>query len=147
MVSATGKGVLALGGAITAGQVRITDITDGTSNTLLFSEDAGRQQVYAFSTPVQPNSPGAAGWTLNAAWADYNIYIDAQAWNSTGLVNTGGCNAIGASNNNSFYSFHTGGVNAVRCDGSVSFMQNSTAPSVLGALISKQGGEVFNNSN
>ncbi len=145
VTSASGKGQLALGGAITLGQVRITDITDGTSNTLLFSEDAGRQQVYANSTPVQPNSPGAVGWTLNAAWADYNIYIDAQAWGSDGLTLGAGCNAIGASNNNSFYSFHTGGVNAVRCDGSVSFMPNSTTPSVLGALISKQGGEVFNN--
>jgi prepilin-type N-terminal cleavage/methylation domain-containing protein/prepilin-type processing-associated H-X9-DG protein len=147
VVSASGKGTLAVGGSVTLGQVRITDITDGTSNTLLFSEDAGRQQVYANSTPVQPNSPGAVGYTLNAAWADYNTYISARAWGSDGLTLGAGCNAIGASNNNSFYSFHTGGVNAVRCDGSVSFMPNSTTPSVLGALISKQGGEVFNNTN
>jgi len=143
--SSNNRGTLAVGGAIVIGQIHITDITDGTSNTLLFSEDAGRQQVYANAIPIQPNAPGSAGYTLNAAWADYNTYINARAWGADGITNPGGCNAIGASNNNSFYSFHTSGVNAVRCDGSVSFMQTSTAPAVLGALISKQGGEVFNN--
>jgi prepilin-type N-terminal cleavage/methylation domain-containing protein/prepilin-type processing-associated H-X9-DG protein len=145
VTNATGRGVLAIGGGLTQGQIHITEITDGTSNTLLFSEDAGRQQVYAFATPVQPNAPGAVGWTLNGAWADYNTYIQVSAWGADGLTKGAGCNAIGASNNNSFYSFHTGGVNAVRCDGSVSFMQNTTAPAVVGALVSKQGGEVFNN--
>jgi prepilin-type N-terminal cleavage/methylation domain-containing protein len=145
VVSTTGKGVLASGGGLTSGKVKITDITDGTSNTLLIGEDAGRQQVYAFSTPVQPNSPGLAGWTLNAAWADYNTYITVSAYGSDGITKGTGCNAIGASNNNSFYSFHTAGVNALRCDGSVSFMPNSTAASVVGALVSKSGGEVFSN--
>jgi prepilin-type N-terminal cleavage/methylation domain-containing protein/prepilin-type processing-associated H-X9-DG protein len=147
VISATGGGVLAVGGGLIQGQVKITDITDGTSNTLMFSEDAGRQQIYAYSIPVQPNSPGGAGYALNAAWADYNTYIDAKTWGSTGLSTTSpaGCNAIGASNDHSFYSFHTGGVNAVRCDGSVSFMPNSTAPAVVAALISKNGGEVFTN--
>ena len=144
VVGSTGKGVLAIGGGLTSGKIKITDMADGTSNTLLIGEDAGRQQVYANAIPVTPNAPGTAGWTLNAAWADYNTYITVSAWGSDGLTKGTGCNAIGASNNNSFYSFHTGGVNAVRCDGSVSFMPKSTAASVVGALVSKNGGEVFN---
>jgi prepilin-type N-terminal cleavage/methylation domain-containing protein/prepilin-type processing-associated H-X9-DG protein len=151
VINATGKGVLAVGGGLTTGKIRITDMTDGTSNTLMYSEDSGRQQVYANSIPLMPNAACATasqcpGYSLNAAWADYNTYIQVQAWGSDGVTKSG-CNAIGASNNNSFYSFHTGGVNAVRCDGSVSFMPNSTAPAVVAALTSKQGGEVFSNSN
>jgi prepilin-type N-terminal cleavage/methylation domain-containing protein len=139
------RGQLAIGGGLVAGKIKITDITDGTSNTILMGEDAGRHQVYANGVPVSPNAPGTSGWALNAAWADYNTYITIRGW-SNNSPNVG-CNAINASNNGSLYSFHTAGVNAVRCDGSVSFMPTSTASSVLAALVTKQGGEVFNNSN
>jgi len=147
VISATGKGVLALGGGLTSGKIKITDMTDGTSNTLLMGEDAGRHQIYANGIPISPNAPGTAGWALNAAWADYNTYISIVGWGADGKTKDSGCNAINASNNGSLYSFHTAGVNAVRCDGSVSFLPTSTASSVLGALASKQGGEVFSNTN
>jgi len=139
------RGVLAVGGGLVQGKVKITDITDGSSNTLLMGEDAGRQQLYAGSIPISPNGPGQAGWTLNAAWADYNTYIDIQGWKADGLTQDGSCNAIGVSNNNALYSFHTGGVNAVRCDGSVSFVPSSVSATVIAALASKQGGETFTN--
>jgi len=145
------RGVLAVGGGLLQGKVKLTEITDGTSNTLLMGEASGRQQLYFNSTPISPNGPGQQGWTLNAAWADYNTYIDIQGWGfntSTGaLTQDATCNAIGASNNNALYSFHTAGVNAVRCDGSVSFLPNSTSAAVMAAMASKQGGEVFSNSN
>jgi prepilin-type N-terminal cleavage/methylation domain-containing protein len=139
------RGVLAPGGGVIQGKVKITDINDGTSNTLMISEDAGRHQLYANAVPISPNSPGSAGWGLNAAWADYNTYIELAGWGADGITKGAGCNGIGASNNNSFYGFHTGGVNAVRCDGSVSFMPSATTPAVLAALVTKQGGEVFSN--
>jgi len=152
------RGVLTTGSAgLAQGRIKILDISDGTSNTLMVSEAGGKHQVYINNVPVSPNSPGGPGWALNAAWADYNTYIDAFGWSADGLTKGGGCSAIGTRNANignpttsppgtggSFYSFHTGGVNAVRCDGSVSFMPNSTSPLALAALISKQGGEVFN---
>ena len=149
VMAGDGQGQLAVGGGLTSGKIKITDVTDGTSNTLLYSEDAGRHQVYAFSTPLMPNNFGPSstspGYSLNAAWADNSTYIRVQAWGADGRTKNG-CNAIGASNNSSFYSFHTGGVNSVRCDGSVSFMPNSTAPAVVAALVTKQGGEVFNDN-
>lgn len=138
------RGSLSIGGGLLTGKITITSITDGTSNTLLASEDGGRQQVYANAIPVTPNAPGSNGYDLNAAWADYNTAISAVGYGADGITKNG-CNSIGASNNNTFYSFHTAGVNALRCDGSVSFMPNSTAPAVLGALITKTGGEVFTN--
>src|SRR5207248_10830952 len=43
-------GALGLKGTMTAGKllskVTLVGITDGTSNTMMFAEDAGRQQVY-----------------------------------------------------------------------------------------------------
>jgi prepilin-type N-terminal cleavage/methylation domain-containing protein len=121
---------------------KLTDITDGTSNTLLVVEDAGRHQVYARNKPVTPNGPGQAGWTLNAAWADYNTRVIVDGYSSDGLVEKGGCCVINCSNKDEIYAFHTSGANVLRGDGSVVFLKDSTAPGVLAALISYSGGEV-----
>src|SRR5262249_6939416 len=107
-----GVGALGVRGLISTngwsrGKLKITDMADGTSNTLLFGEDAGRHQVYAKRVPVTPNTPGKAGWTLNAAWADYNTYIRVHGFSSDGLVIDGGCCVVNCSNLNQFYSFHS----------------------------------------
>jgi len=47
---------------------------------------------------------------------------------------------------NQMYAFHTGGTNVARCDGGVQFLQNSIAPGVLAALVSRNGGEVIDGS-
>jgi len=142
-----GSGVVGGGGGIITGKVKITDITDGTSNTLMIAEDGGRPQVYANGIPLAGSTYGTAGYTENASWADYYTYITIVGWGADGKTKGSGCNSIGASNHGSLYSFHTGGVNAVRCDGSVSFMPTSTSSSVLAALASKQGGEVYSDAN
>src|SRR5437868_11286227 len=77
---------------------RIVDMKDGTSNTILVVEDAGRQQVYARRVPVSPNQPGQAGWTLNAAWADYNTAVTVDGFDGSGTVKNGGCCVINCSN-------------------------------------------------
>ena len=132
------------GGGLTSGKVKLTDIRDGTSNTIMVGEDAGRQQVYAKGVAVSPSGPGQAGWTLNAAWADKNTYIMVTGLDATGTVPNGGCCVINCNNTNQFYGFHTGGSNGLRADGSVQFLADSTAPGVLAALVTRNGGEVFN---
>jgi prepilin-type N-terminal cleavage/methylation domain-containing protein len=121
---------------------RITDILDGTSNTLLVVEDGGRQQVWARGHQVMPNGPGQIGWTLNAAWADYNTAVTVVGFNATGTVPNGGCCVVNCNNVNQIYAFHTAGANTLRADGSVFFMTEPIAPGVLAALISYKGGEV-----
>jgi prepilin-type N-terminal cleavage/methylation domain-containing protein/prepilin-type processing-associated H-X9-DG protein len=135
------------------GRVRLTDITDGTANTIMLAEDAGRHQVYARGQPFSPNAPCPntfaadghliCGWTLNAAWSDYNTYILVRGFSNDGLVRDGGCCAINCNNVNQIYAFHSGGTNALRADGSVQFMRDSIATGVLAALITRAGGEVF----
>ncbi|HEY1189007.1 MAG TPA: DUF1559 domain-containing protein [Gemmata sp.] len=130
------------GTSLTTGKVRLTDVADGTSNTVIMAEDAGRHQVYAKRTPVTPNTPGAAGWTLNAAASDYNNAIFLRGYDTTGTSRDGGCCIVNCNNVNQIYSFHTGGAMTVRGDGSVQFLKESTAPGVVAALASRAGGEV-----
>src|SRR5262249_17783620 len=127
------KGTMTTGG-LSPGKVKITDIKDGTSNTIMVAESAGRHQVYVQKTAVSPNTPGSAGWALNAAWADYNTAIEVRGWkadiNAANFGRDAGCTGINATNGISsgayqIFSFHPGGANSLRADGSVSFMRES----------------------
>ena len=128
---------------------RIAEITDGTSNTIMVSEDAGRPNFYVLgkqlqygvsyswyrsgTPPVQSNEGSGAGW------ADYNseFYTDGDGSNQH----------TNYSSNNEVYAFHPGGANHVFGDGSVHFVKTTTAPIVFNALISYSGGEVLSSDS
>jgi prepilin-type N-terminal cleavage/methylation domain-containing protein/prepilin-type processing-associated H-X9-DG protein len=116
--------------------LRLTDITDGTSNTILVVEDAGRQSNYIRGQNV-------GGYLLNAAWADYNIRVTVDGTSGDGRSIGGGCCVINCNNDDEIYAFHAGGTNILRGDGSVRFLRDTTSPGVLAAMISYAGGEVF----
>jgi hypothetical protein len=122
-------------------QLTLVTITDGTSNTLMIVETAGRQQVYFMGQPIMPNTPGSNGWQLNAAWADYNVSYNLIGY-GTAPVPKSGCNTVNAANYESMYSFHIGGVNVARGDGSVAFLRSTVAPTTIAALVTRAGGEV-----
>jgi prepilin-type processing-associated H-X9-DG protein len=148
------RGLFSQQGGLTRGKTRLTDITDGTANTIMVGEDAGRHQVYARGVPFTPNAPCSSnfdgsgklicGWTLNAAWADYNTAIRVRGFSNDGLIRDGGCCVVNCNNFNQFYAFHSGGSNALRGDGSVQFLQQTIAPGVLAALVTRAGGETIN---
>ncbi|MFO0881323.1 MAG: DUF1559 domain-containing protein [Gemmataceae bacterium] len=146
-------GVLGVKGQYTAnglisGKSNLVTIGDGTSNTILVVESAGRHQVYAKGRPVTPNSPGSAGWALNAAFFDVNTATLIRGFSNDGLTRDGGCCVVNCNNfagagQTQIYAFHTGGANTLRADGSVQFLKDSTAPGIVAALVSANGGEVF----
>jgi prepilin-type N-terminal cleavage/methylation domain-containing protein len=129
------------------GKIRFADIIDGASNTIMLAEDAGRQQVWANGQMVQPNTPGSVGWTLNAAWGDYNTYIRVRGFNNAGTVQDGGCCVINCNNVNQIYAFHSGGTNTLRGDASVHYVSASISPATLAALVTRAGNEPIKNED
>jgi prepilin-type N-terminal cleavage/methylation domain-containing protein/prepilin-type processing-associated H-X9-DG protein len=135
-----------------SGVSKILELLDGTSNTMLFGESAGRHQVYTKGhKPRMPNAPGQAGWSLNASYPDYNAAICLRGYSNDGMTVDGGCCAVnccnsgpgGTTHHYQLYSFHPGGVNMARVDGSVQFVNQSVAPGTLGAMVTRKGGEAL----
>ena len=134
---------------LTTGKAFIAGIRDGTSNTIIFAESAGRHQIYARRTAVAPGAPGTPGWGLNSAFFDHNTKIEVMGYDSTGMTQHGGCCAINCRNGHGtssstqqqIYAFHAGAANALRADGSVRLLSETTNSGVLGALISRAGKE------
>jgi prepilin-type N-terminal cleavage/methylation domain-containing protein/prepilin-type processing-associated H-X9-DG protein len=128
---------------------RITDVTDGTSNTLMIADviqgqgmdvrgytwwgDAG-----GFVTSLLPNDP--TGDYVNHTWCNPKPpNPPAQAASCGSFTTTNGVQirAFAAR------SRHTGGVNAALCDGSVRFITNSINALTWQYLGTSQGGEVI----
>ncbi len=141
-----GRGVWTASG-LTNSRPTLVGIIDGTSNTLVFAESAGRHQVYAKGIAVQPNNPGGPGWALNSAFFDYNTAIRLRGYDGTGTIRDGGCCVINCNNfagasQTQIYSFHTGGANVLLGDGSVRFLSETTNAATVAAMVSRAGGEV-----
>jgi prepilin-type processing-associated H-X9-DG protein len=147
------------------GPVRITDITDGTSNTIMFSEDGGRPAWYS-SKGIVPGDgfiPNLGSYTGGAAgpcpqgggaWADPLNYFATNGSDPSGSGIAAGGNfdgippapwscALNCSNDSEMFSFHTGGCNNCFGDGSVRFLGNGITMSQMQALLSRAGGEVI----
>jgi prepilin-type N-terminal cleavage/methylation domain-containing protein/prepilin-type processing-associated H-X9-DG protein len=149
------------------GPVRITDILDGSSNTIMVVEDAARpawwgsrgiasEAAIGGYTPVEgaytPNGPAPQG---GGAWADPLNYIATNGSDPSGSGIAAGGNfdgmpaapwscANGCSNDSEIFAFHPGGSNALFGDGSVQFLRNDLTMNQMQALLSRAGGEFIN---
>jgi prepilin-type N-terminal cleavage/methylation domain-containing protein/prepilin-type processing-associated H-X9-DG protein len=123
------------------GRTKINEITDGTSNTTLYSEASGRNLQYYAGGVTAPYPAGNTG----PIWADSDNRITVTGTDATGTTNNGkGTCAMNCNNlNGDIYSFHTGGANVAFCDGSVRFVQQSISITTLAAMVTKAGGEVI----
>ncbi len=137
-------GVLSRGEA-----VRMADVRDGTSNTLMITEDAGRPDFWTSQgRGPDNNSPGGGnlgvvdGRVKGAGWADTRNVIPLHGFSHDGLVAPGPC-PINCTNNNEAFGFHPGGVNAAFADGGVRFLSETISIETYAALITKANGEVI----
>jgi prepilin-type N-terminal cleavage/methylation domain-containing protein/prepilin-type processing-associated H-X9-DG protein len=126
------------------GTTRIVELSDGTSNTTLFSEAGGRHRQYY----ADRSSIDLPAGTTGPIWADSDNRLTVTGTDATGKVvlNTGtgpwpcaiNCNNLAGD----IYSFHPGGANVAFADGSVRFVKESVTIALLAALVTKTGGEV-----
>ena len=144
----SGNGVYNSSGMLISGaSVKLSQNTDGTSNTMMMSESSD----YADGrTDIRGSSPH--GWLMGNSGGNGQT----TNWDGTGdrrfnLVTVRyapGTKALlpGALNNHGFnnplISAHTGGVHALFCDGHVSFLSNNMNLLTLKLLASRDDGKV-----
>ena len=117
---------------------RATDITDGTSSTLMVSERQSRRSPMTTWT----------GAVTNSINPPINPGYENEGPPTLVLTNLGEPADARTPNNpldhvEDASSFHIGGVNALFCDGSVRFIRNSINPSTWSGLGTRSGGEVL----
>jgi prepilin-type processing-associated H-X9-DG protein len=127
-------------------------VTDGSSNTILVAECAGREDVWrgrvmvpAAADKSSPNCARARG----GAWAtNDNPYDIGQRvpWCTSSVISGPIPGPMKINNSNEwghlYYSFHEGGANFAFGDGSVRFLSEGTPLRTLAVLTTRSGGEV-----
>jgi prepilin-type N-terminal cleavage/methylation domain-containing protein/prepilin-type processing-associated H-X9-DG protein len=131
-------------GGLVKGGSRISEITDGLSNTIFVGEDNGRDER------MQPNhvylDPLDGEKRRIWRWAEPDNAFGISKTINNNKTPLGGPTSCPWINNNcgpfeEIFSFHPGGANALLGDGSVRFLQESLAAAPLRALITRSGGE------
>jgi prepilin-type N-terminal cleavage/methylation domain-containing protein/prepilin-type processing-associated H-X9-DG protein len=119
---------------------RLCEITDGTAQTILLTEDAGRPRLW------RQGKPGPDQTVPGCPWAGFKVGISLEGSQPDGTSRPGPC-ALNCTNDHEVYGFHPGGANAVFADGSVHFLQAGMSLRVLAALVTRAGGEVLTPSD
>jgi prepilin-type processing-associated H-X9-DG protein len=140
-------------------------VSDGTSNTILVGECAGREDIWRDRTMTPANATRndvTCARARGGAWAtNDNPYAIGQrkAWCGAGDAGTTAGGAAGGpipgqmkiNNSNEwghlYYSFHDGGAQFTFADGSVRFLSDKTALWVLASLTTRAGGEAMSSSD
>jgi prepilin-type N-terminal cleavage/methylation domain-containing protein/prepilin-type processing-associated H-X9-DG protein len=122
-------------GVLRVNELRIlSEITDGTSTTILMGECAGRPSRYLAARKL------IAGTYSGASWADRDAEFILHGYDYTGTTSTGPC-AVNCTNNNELYAFHSAGAMCVFADGSVRLLSQSVSIRVVAHLITRGAGE------
>ncbi len=121
---------------------KLTDITDGTSSTLMMSEiivalNDGDQNAHGDFLNDDPTQPGTQFMTINTP----NSGVDVTFCNTNNDPNAPCQN--GSPLQVAARSRHTGGVNTLFCDGSVHFEANGIGSLTWQYLGTMNGGEVL----
>ena len=154
----------AANGLLKGGQTRISEIIDGTSNTIAFIECAGRDERFVsqyseglYAAFIGQRGAGPAPGGLPSVphrywrWANPgNAFGTSGQPNNKGLPTNSGVpwsNSTATAGNQAGpneepYSFHQGGVNALFGDGSVRFVKDSVNLVAFRGILTLAGREV-----
>ena len=117
---------------------RLAEILDGTSNTILLFEQAGRPSQWCSGSLVPGLNQVNGSWW--GAWAAYNGG-QVQGYDASCTQSVGAC-AVNCNNGRGVYAFHPGGANVLMADGSVHLLAAATSTNVLYALATRANAEV-----
>jgi prepilin-type N-terminal cleavage/methylation domain-containing protein len=125
---------------------KMSDVTDGLSQTMLLAEDGGRNQWWIMGKHVNGQPPNFVKGGESGAWANPASDITTYGFNPDNL-NTGkpeqpGPCAVNCTNANEIYSFHTGIAYVVLGDGAVRTINAGTTVNIVIPLITRSGGEI-----
>ncbi len=123
-------------------RTRMTDVTDGTSSTILVVECAARPLVIRNrSANSALNNDQGIGWIDSEG--PFSFDGAASDASTEGCGPAGGCTfAMNKKNDNEPFSFHTGGGNFLFADGRVQFVREGVPIAVFAALCTMNAGEV-----
>jgi prepilin-type N-terminal cleavage/methylation domain-containing protein/prepilin-type processing-associated H-X9-DG protein len=114
---------------------RLRDTTDGLSNSIMYTECAGKPDVWC-------NGKMTGGFNYKTGWASHATGFDPR------MIAPGKCSGVGSctincTNDQGVYSFHPGGANVGMGDGSVRFLTSSLSPEVFAGLLTRANGEII----
>jgi prepilin-type processing-associated H-X9-DG protein len=150
---------------------KLTDITDGTSNTMGIGEHSGLTKGQIFSSygstadnviswdigtfpdiawppPGTPNvdpQPGDYMWACKSIWFPPNSPYFYCNYTKTSPDYVGVCNAPSTISRSALKSNHTGGINVLFMDGSIHFLSQSIDMEVYRNLADRADGNVLGN--
>jgi prepilin-type N-terminal cleavage/methylation domain-containing protein/prepilin-type processing-associated H-X9-DG protein len=113
-------------------------ITDGTSNTMMLAECAGRNRRFFMGKELTASED----WT-GGPWANPDSRLQIGGCDPNNVDAVVGPVAVNCINNKEIYSFHPGGAMILMCDGSVRFLKASVKLDVVLQLLTRDRGEVL----
>lgn len=129
---------------------KITDVSDGTSNTLLFGERHFFDPVFDRSTVIN-DKIADWGWVWFGGEGDAHlgtsVPINFKLPSNFDTLAGGNQQILFEDRINAYGSGHTGGANFALADGSVRFIRDSLSPVTFVALGTRAGGEVASIDN
>jgi prepilin-type N-terminal cleavage/methylation domain-containing protein len=118
---------------------KVTDILDGSSNTIMVAECGGRNNTWEMG--AQQGSLAHDGAWCNPLNALTITGFNPATGKSPGPV------AVNGANNENVYSMHPAVAGAVFGDGSVRFLSGQTSINTLYALVTRAGGEIVSDGS
>ena len=131
-------------------RVKISEITDGLSNTIIFSEDVARPSHFVKGGAPGPNfSPKhpsgnigvTNGFVRGFGWSSTLNRIPVHGFDAEGLTSPGPI-PVNATNNNEAFGFHPGIVVGTLCDGSTHVVREDISMQEYAEFVTRAGREV-----